>query len=215
MIEIAPRRVLPYGEHHFFSLYEDTDRQLFQPKVDMPDSLVDLLRVQFGAWCGVGWHILDVEDHGFVANFYPDEYSGDFHSVEGYFETSEAALAYLQQYPGKAYADEERARVAEEERLSELIAQDYKLISGSRRLRNHLGSLRIALMEARREVRALKAFKYPSADKMQEILENFQRLLAPRKLLIDDDDEAEEEDLPEICSTADLVTAPQEAQADG
>ena len=65
------------NDHHFYSLN-------FDP-----------IEVERGTLNGRDWLVLDVAGHGFVANFYPNESTHDFHSVEGYFDTLEAARDYL------------------------------------------------------------------------------------------------------------------------
>ena len=74
------RTLLPYGDHHVFTLgYDD----------------LDALQVDAGEHRDSPYHILHVPGHGYVLNVYPSPYAGDYQSVDGYFDSADQARAYL------------------------------------------------------------------------------------------------------------------------
>lgn len=77
---LQPRFVLPYGHHPMFKLGHDD---------------LDSFEVASGTFNEVPWHILAIEDLGFVVNYYFEPYGGDYQSVDGYFDTLEDAKQYL------------------------------------------------------------------------------------------------------------------------
>lgn len=72
--------ILSNMEHHCFSL-------------DIDD--LNALIVHRGWERGMEWFVTNIPNHGFVLEYYPNDFIADASSVEGYFETLDLAVSFL------------------------------------------------------------------------------------------------------------------------